>query len=144
MPTQTTTDFPHYHNQLSRLVRQHQELEDELLQLAIYYRPRRDLGDVFLFEVIDGFGSNSINTEEDFFEATFSASPELRLRKDQRLHLILTNPVELKHAYRHGWAKAEELIQAIFWDKAYDVLYMSQNGTAYLQMISLPRPGLRG
>lgn len=144
MPTQTLVQYPHHLDLLKGLVRQHRELKDEPLLLAIYYRPRREAGDVFLFEVIEGFGSNSVNTEGDFFEATFAATSGLDLEKDQRLHLILTNPEELKYAHQRGWPLMEELTQAIFWDEAFKVLYASQKGRVLLSMISTPRPGLRG
>ena len=56
MVTKTPTDFPNLKDRLNALVEEHKQLHDEPLLLAIYYAPKRNPNDVFLFEVVENFG----------------------------------------------------------------------------------------
>ena len=86
-----------------RLIEQHRELEDEPLHLVVRYLPAppRDGRHVYLLEVI---GSQwEPNEERDSFEVTYAGTEGFPMRVDERLHLILTNPQELKVALSAGW-----------------------------------------
>jgi hypothetical protein len=41
--------FPQFEKQIRNLTKQHRELKDEPLHLAISYAPKRDQQDIFLF-----------------------------------------------------------------------------------------------
>ncbi len=88
--------FPHLRRQLLDLAKQHLEIADQPLHLAIAYDPGRDSQDIFLFELLDNFGGNEINPDAQLFEATFGSSKGFSLEPDQRLHFILTNPEEFR------------------------------------------------
>src|SRR5436309_13049248 len=92
----TSERFPQFEQQIRELTEKHRQLEDEPLHLAVSYGPHRDQQDIFLFEVIGGL--ESISPEADLFEAAFESVPGLSTGFAQRLHLVLTNPSELKQA----------------------------------------------
>jgi hypothetical protein len=118
----TSERFPQFEEAIRRLTEQHRELEDEPLHLALSYRPaQRDQQHIFLFEVI-GTPRESINPERDLFEVTFASSEGFPMAENEELHLILTNPLELKVALRDGWPLAVEVVNAIR-DQDYKVLY---------------------
>src|SRR5713101_3347145 len=92
----TSERFPQFEKPIRELTEKHRQLEDEPLHLAISYGPPRDRQDIFLFEVIGG--QESISPDRDLFEATFESAPGLPTGLPRRLHLVLTNPSELKQA----------------------------------------------
>jgi hypothetical protein len=98
---------------LQQLVATHRELQDEPLLLAVHYVPSRNPNDVFLFEVVDGFGANRVTDEQDLFEVGFPSDLLFPVQATGQLRLILTNPVEFDVANRDHWAKLEELRQAV-------------------------------
>ncbi|HZL35416.1 MAG TPA: hypothetical protein VFC78_08910 [Tepidisphaeraceae bacterium] len=104
---------PPVNRQTEQLVKEHRQLRDEPLLLAISYQPQRDPGDLFLFEIIDGFGAGRIEEDRKFFEVTFSSSPSFPMKPRQRLHLILTNPEEFQVADREDWPSLEEIREAV-------------------------------
>src|SRR5690349_16060328 len=72
--------FPDLEEEIRDLVRSHANLEDEQLLLAICYNPRRAANrDVFIFEVTDNFGSNTIDPDQDFFEVAFGSTADMPL-----------------------------------------------------------------
>jgi hypothetical protein len=114
MPRTWTSDtFPRFEEQIRNLTRQHQDLEDEPLHLAICYASGRGPQDIFLFEVIGGNGSDSVNSSREFFETTFTSTPSFPMAVDEQLHLILTNQRELEIAFLEGWPSLREVIEAI-------------------------------
>jgi hypothetical protein len=100
--------YPRFNEALRGLVREHLKIKDEPLRMAVYYAPERDEGDVFLFEVIEGFGANEIDADRELFEVTYSATAGFPLEPGQALHLVLTNPREYEVAVKEGWRLAEE------------------------------------
>ncbi len=128
----TSERFPLFEQSIRALTEQHRELEDEPLHLAISYGPFRDQEDVFLFEVIGG--GKSINPDRDLFETAFESVPGLQTGFDQRLHLVLTNPSELKQALREGWPLAREIVEAVRANN-YKVLFHDSVGASVLRLI---------
>jgi hypothetical protein len=113
MTLQTASWTPDYLSQVENQVENHRAIKAEPLLLAISYAPLRNPGDVFVFEVIENFGSNSIDPDEELFEIAFDSSADFALPAGHRLRLVLTNPVELRAAIRDHWPMVEELRQAV-------------------------------
>jgi hypothetical protein len=109
----TIERFPQFEMEIKRLTQQHEELKDEPLHLALAYQPSppRDQQDIYLFEVIGGWGERSPDNE--LFETTFEPNGRLQTHFDQRLHMILTTPVEFKIALEEKWKTAEEIVNAV-------------------------------
>ena len=115
---------------LKKLVRQHTRIKDEPLLLAVQYVPRRDKGDMFLFEIVEGFGRNSVDPEGIVFEVTFNmARPGARMTPGENLHLLMTNPTEFEAAVRQNWKGVRELRQAVS-EGNFDVLLRTRKGMA--------------
>ena len=104
---------PPVNGHTEQLVEEHRQLRDEPLLLAISYQPQRDPDDLFLFEIVDGFGAGRIGEDRKFFEVTFASSPSFPMKPRQRLHLILTNPEEFQVADREDWPALEEIREAV-------------------------------
>jgi hypothetical protein len=132
--TWTRERFPQFEGQIRRLAEQHRELEDEPLHLALAYQPNppRDQQDIYLFEVIGGWGEN--NPDKDLFETTFEPNGLLQTGFNQRLHMILTTPVEFKAAMVENWKTAEEIVNAVRCDD-YQVLHADAVGGKILELI---------
>lgn len=111
--TWISSKFPQFEEQIRNLIKQHLELEDEPLHLAISYAPKRDQQDIFLFEVIGGNGSDSINSGREFFETMFTSTPSFPMAVGEQLHLILTNQRELEIAFLEDWPSLREVMEAI-------------------------------
>jgi hypothetical protein len=106
-------DFPQSESKVEGLVRGHLEIKDEPLLLALYYAPERDPQDIFVFEVIENFGGDSIDPDRRLFEITHASQTAFPLKMDQELHLVLTNPSELTAALRDQWPSAQEIRDAV-------------------------------
>jgi len=106
----TSERFPQFEQPIRALTEKHRQLEDEPLHLAVSYGPPRDQQDIFLLEVIGG--QESISPEGNLFEAAFESVPGLSTGFHQRLHLVLTNPPELRQALDQSWPLAEEVVSA--------------------------------
>lgn len=105
-----TATFPEFEAQVRDLVDQHRKLKNGRLHLAVYFAPpRRGKRDVFLLEVIDGFGGNVIDPEDKLFEFGYGSTPGLPLPPGTSLRMILSNPTEFHHAIDHKWKAVEEL-----------------------------------
>jgi len=113
MTQQAARWIPESLPQVERLVEGHRALEAEPLLLAILYAPARNPGDAFVFEVIQNFGSNSIDPDAELFEVSFDPTADFPLPAGQKLRLVLTNPDELRAAVRGHWPLADELRQAM-------------------------------
>lgn len=130
----TADRFPQFEAAIRRLTEQHRELVDEPLHLAVSYLPAmRDQQHIFLFEVI-GDPGESINPERDLFETIFESTPGFPMGPNEQLHLILTNPRELKIALREGWSLANEVVNAIRAGD-YKVLYKDEVGERVLDQL---------
>jgi len=135
MTTATTTaQFPAHRKEMENLVEQHKRIKDEPLLLAVYYEPDRDNGDLFLFEVADGFGSNQIDPDQELFEVTYGATDEFPMETDQKLHLVLANPAEASVAFEEGWPLASEIREAARRKKAAP-LYQTEEGASIWEKI---------
>ena len=99
--------------ELQRVVDSHHQLHDEPLRLAVHYTPERDRDDLFLLEVVDGFGANQVTDERDFFEVGFPLAAPFPVAAGGQLRLVLANPPEFAVAGRDGWAKCEEFRRAV-------------------------------
>ncbi len=125
--------FPAYRNVVQELVEEHLELTDQPLLLALYYVPDRDSNDIFLFEVADKFGGNRVTEENAFMEVTFGANSGLRIGKKQRLHLIITNPNELRAAIRNKWPDVVEIGKAVAQERYQQLYAASEDGENLLR-----------
>lgn len=109
MPTIIET-YPDFLQQVRQLVQQHRALKHEPLRLAVYFAPpRRARGDIFLFEVLDGFGGGEADAEGKLFKFGYGSTPALPLPPGVTLRMMLTNPTELRRAVRDGWKDINEL-----------------------------------
>jgi hypothetical protein len=126
--------FPLFEMEIRRLTEQHRELKDEPLHLAIAYQPDppREQQDIYLFEVIGGWGES--NPEKELFETTFEPNGRLPSGFDQRLHMILTTPVEFKTALEEKWKTAEEIVNSVRHND-YQVLHTDAAGKKILDLI---------
>ncbi|MBI1783717.1 hypothetical protein HYR69_01115 [Candidatus Sumerlaeota bacterium] len=95
------------------MARRHREFQDEPLLLALAYDPLRGDNNVYLFELIENFGSNEITPHGELFEIGFESTDEFPLTENQELHLVLSNPVEFNAALREHWRSAEEIRDAV-------------------------------
>jgi hypothetical protein len=111
--TTQTTQFPGFTPQIQRLVEEHLKLTDEPLLWAVYYKPNRDEQDIFLLEVIEGFGAGRIDADRELFEVTYTSKSGFAMDPDQRLHLVLTSPEEFVTAVRQHWDLLLEFQEAV-------------------------------
>ena len=117
--------FPEYEKQVRGLVSQHLKLKDEPLLLAIYYQPKREKQDIFLFEVIEGFGNGHPDPERELFEMTVESTAGFPMKSGQLLHMVFTSPEELETAVREKWKHAQELVKALR-DRRFKLLHSSR------------------
>ena len=109
MTLQVAIAFPGLAEQVAKLVKQHSEIDDEMLLLAVYYQPEREPGDVFLFEVIDNFGGGRVDEDGELFEGVFFSTSGFVMADGQKLHLVMTNPQEMLAASEQQWPSFEEV-----------------------------------
>jgi hypothetical protein len=109
MPVAIAT-YPEFEVQVRDMVEQHRRSKDGRLHLAVYFAPpRRTKRDIFLFEVIDGFGGDAIDSEDKLFEFGYGSTPGFPLPTGTNLRMVLTNPAEFHHAIDHDWKAVQEL-----------------------------------
>jgi len=102
--------YPDFEPQVRDLVAQHRKLKDQSLRLAVYFAPpRRAKRDIFLFEVIDGFGGDAIDQDAKLFEFGYGSTPGFPVPSETTLRMILTSPTEFRHAIVHDWKAVQEL-----------------------------------
>ena len=118
-----TISYPISHDAVAKLVREHANLSDEPLLLAVYYAPDRNPGDIFLFEVFDGFGANGIDEDRKLFEVAYGAKSNFPLEPGQQLRMVLTNLPEFQRALSEDWEHVKELKHAIATGR-YEVLFV--------------------
>lgn len=115
-----------YEKDLQQLLSKHLAIQDEPLQLALWFQPDRDKEAVFVFEVADNFGNNDVDPEKEFLEISFPPSSDLPFGGHD-IHLILTNPEELKIAHQERWKSLQEILQSIQQNR-YRILHKSEQG----------------
>ena len=109
MPT-TIETYPDFEPQVRNLAQQHRKSKKDRLRLAVYFAPpRRAKRDIFLFEVIDGFGGETADPEAKLFEFGYGSTPAFPLAPGTSLRMVLTNPTEIREAVRDDWKGIEEL-----------------------------------
>jgi len=137
MIVQESTTFPAYEQDVRDLVDYHRQIEEEPLLLAVYYAPHtsgRSPHDVFLFEVYDGFQQNRISPERDFDEVWYGSTEAFPLGREQRLHIVLTNPVEFEEARQADWPLWRELREAVKQGK-YKPIYVAPSHGSLLETL---------
>ena len=102
-----------YEEQVRELVQEHLELKDDPLLLALQYQPEDDTENVFLLEVIEGFGGNAVDPEKDLFQVSFGAASGFPIKQEQRLYMTLTNPQEIKVAFQENWPLIQRIRDAV-------------------------------
>ena len=101
--------YPEFESQVRSLVLQHRRLKDGGLHLAVYFAPpRRGKRDVFLLEIIDGFGGDTVDPENKLFEFGYESTPGFPLPAGANLRMVLTSPTEFHHAVDNHWKAVEE------------------------------------
>ncbi len=114
--------YPIYLEQVNDLVKRHLENFEDRLLLAIYYAPERSPSDVFLFEVLKDFNSDSLEEEGDILEVLFGATPAFPLQnRGDFLHILLTNPEEFQTIINEPTPYYRELLDACSNGKAQTV-----------------------
>ncbi len=134
MKAQTRTP-PGRLQKLQRLVRYHKKMTEEPLLLAVRFTPARNKGDLFVFEIVENFGSNSVDPEKTIFEVSYASTPGFQMRDGQYLHLVLTNPVEFKVAADQNWKAIVELRKALRAGKT-DILFATPQGRSLWSLLS--------
>jgi hypothetical protein len=131
-----TTTYPTSHDAVEKLVQEHAALADEPLLLAVYYAPDRNPGDIFLFEVFEGFGANGIDEDRRLFEVAYGAKSNFPLEPGQQLRLVLTNVPEFKRAVSEDWEHVQELKRAIAAGR-YEILFMHPEQDALVRELGV-------
>jgi hypothetical protein len=129
-----TRDFPHSEDKVKSLVVEHRKLKDEPLVLALYYAPDREPQDIFIFEIIDGFGADSVDPERNLFEVAYASNAAFPLKQGQKLHLVLTNRKEVKVAFQDGWGGSQEIRDAIRRND-YRLIYQDPAAAGLMELI---------
>jgi len=134
MTTDVHPSFPGAGAAVRGLVHEHLKLTDEPLLLAVYYAPHREEHDIFLFEIIAGFGADQVADDREIFEVTYSDRKNFPLDPGQNLHLVLTNLPEFQKAVRENWPAIVELRDAIAANR-YEIAYESAEGRKLAEML---------
>lgn len=129
-----TERFPLHADDLRRLTDEHLRLQDEPLHLAVVYDPGHGSQDVFLFEVVGGFGGGAVNPDGNLFEVTYGMSSVVSGSNGEQLHLVLTSPEELPVAVREQWPLAVEVARAIGQGE-FEVLFEDEIGRQMLEIV---------
>jgi hypothetical protein len=136
MPTAVATAYPEFLEQIREFVQQHRMLKQQRLRLAVYFAPRRKAKrDIFLFELIDDFGGDAVESTGSFFEFSYGSTPALPLPPGVSLRMMLTNPNELEIAIRDRWKGVEELRAASHMGRAR-VIYADSKGRRLWDLIN--------
>ncbi len=105
-----TATYPAFEGQVRELVDQHRKLKNGHLHLAVYFAPpRRHKRDIFVLEVIDGFGGDVVDPEDKLFEFGYGSTPGFPVPAGTSLRMILSNPKEFHHAVDRDWKAVKEL-----------------------------------
>ena len=132
---ETIETYPDFKRQVENLAQQHRKSKKDRLRLAVYFAPpRRAKRDIFLFEVIDGFGGDAVDEEGKLFEFGYGSTPAFPLARGTSLRMVLTNPTELGEAVRDDWKGIETLRAARQAGRA-TVIYADAKGKRLWDMI---------
>jgi len=94
---------------IKALVAKHKKRKDEPLHLAVQYKDPKHPKDVFLFEVIGGFGGGHVDPDKRFLEVAMSATSDVTLPPGGQLRFVLTSPEELREANGRHWPVLKRL-----------------------------------
>jgi len=130
----TQSLYPEYSDQIHELAKQHLAMRSEPLHLAIAYKPTESNGNVYLFEVIENFGSDYVEPDEELFEVTFGSTPVFPMGGVTELHLTMTNPIEAKVALREQWPSMLKIKDAVTAER-FEKLHATPIGEEILGMI---------
>lgn len=124
----TIATYPEFVPQVRKLVEQHRAQWSKQLHLAVYFAPpKRPKRDVYLFEVIDGFGGGHVDPDRKLFRFAYGSTPGFPLPSGTSLQMVITNPNELDVAVHDNWKRIEEIRAARKIDKA-TVIYADAIG----------------
>jgi hypothetical protein len=137
----TIKRFPGLESQIRDLAQQHREFRDEPLHLAIAYQPDRDPNDVFMFEPLGNVGGNEVTSEARLFEVTFESTPSFTMEGGQKLHLVLSNPLEFQAALDQRWPSAKE-IRAAVQRGTFEVLHSDDIGQEAMELLNERAPSM--
>ena len=100
---------------VQQLVREHNErIPETPIALAVYYDPRDSQpDDVWLLEVLNNFGRNEVSLYKELYETGYTLKSGFPLPPNGILHLILTNPVELRQALHEHWPSVQPFVEAV-------------------------------
>ncbi len=102
--------------------------------LALYYDQPNDPKGVYLLEVISPFGYNEVSEDQDMFEIEYNSSPGFLLPAGSRLHILLTNLVELQAAVEQNWSALLPVQQAMRQDR-YRVIHQEPTESESLALL---------
>jgi len=103
-------NYPDLERQVKRLVAQHRTQWNKQLHLAVYFAPpKRPKRDVYLFEIIDGFGGGHVDPDQKLFRFAYGSTPGFPLPPGASLQMVVTNPSELDEAVRDNWKRIDEI-----------------------------------
>jgi len=122
--------------QIRSLIEDHKniDIEREPLHLALLYEPTRDRGDIFVFEVIGGFGGGVVDPERELMEVSFGSSATFPLEEGREVHLVLTSPEEFEKAVEEEWPMIQEVRESIK-NENYSVLSSDKKGEDFLERL---------
>jgi hypothetical protein len=124
----TVATYPDYQEAVKALVQQHRKLRNGRLHLAVYLAPpNRAKRDIYLFEVIEGFGAGRVDPDKNLFAFAYGSTPGLPLPEGVRLWMIVTNPTEFGQAIEENWKRVGDLRKARSAGKA-TVIYADTKG----------------
>lgn len=134
MTATMTAPFSEYNREVKDLVQKHTELADIDLWLALRYQSELLPGDIFLFEVIDGFGLGLVDSKKKLFKIAYESDDDFPIAAGKQLHMVLTSPEEFAVAFEQGWEMAEEIRQAVRTGK-YEALFCNAEGEKMLETL---------
>lgn len=109
----TKKRYPQYAEQIAKLAEEHAALKDEPLLLAISYGDSSQGNSIHIFELVENFGHGEVNPDKFLFEAEFGSSSDFPLNTGDFLHLVLSNPQEMRIAIREEWPPVKQICDAI-------------------------------
>lgn len=118
----TKKRYPKYAQNIARLAKQHAALKDEPLLLAISYSEPGNGNSIHIFELVENFGNGDVNPDKYLFEVEFGTSSDFPLEAGDMLHLVLSNPEEMRVAIHENWPNIQVICKAIS-EGDYEVLY---------------------
>lgn len=127
--------FPNHRRDIEELVHQHAQADDQKIVLAVYFAPDEQSDDVYLLEVVDGFGFNEPSIDRELMETMYTAKAGFPLPQDALLHLVLTSPAELSIALRDRWSSAQPLINAVRAGR-FEFIYGDEVGRRLLDQVA--------